>query len=309
MNADKGLRGHAWSDRGYWSFGPHARIRLSPRLMTLLVEMCEQAEQKGSAQCSSASLKKAKRGAHSPTDVDLPSLLAPIVVGSLVVATILTACGPSIDPAAKADVDARIAKLADQAITIPAPQPGTVAPMPLATGQWAQYRVRLKDGEQLLRTTKILEKEGNAFWYEVVEDTYRGRTVERILVSFGDETQHPHVELLALKSKDAKGRIGQVSRRQLALPIVTYDTYRAQFTAFIAPWPPRPEGPTVVPAGRFEGCSHETSAIKLRRHERVIESWWHPAVPLSGFVRLQDSSGAVENELVAYGTTGARSEF
>jgi hypothetical protein len=225
-----------------------------------------------------------------------------------VVAT-LVGCGSSIDTAAKADVDARIANIADQAITIPAPQPDTVPPMPLATGQWAQYRVRLKDGEQLLRTTKILEKEGNAFWYEVVEDTYRGRTVERILASFGNDRQHPHVELLALKRKDSKGRIEQVPRRQLALPTVTYDTYRAQLTTFIAPWPPRPQSPTVVPAGRFEGCSHETSTIKLRRHERVIESWWHPAVPLSGFVRLQDSSGAVDNELVAYGTSGARSDF
>ena len=156
---------------------------------------------------------------------------------------------------------------------------------------------------------KILEKEGDAFWYEVVEDTYRGRTVERLLVSFGNDRQHPHVEFLALKRKDSEGRIEQVSRRVLSLPIVTYDTYRSQLTTFIAPWPPRPQGPTVVPAGRFEGCSYETSTIKLRRHERVIESWWHPAVPLSGFVRLQDSSGAVDNELVAYGTSGARSDF
>jgi hypothetical protein len=223
---------------------------------------------------------------------------------------VLTGCGPSIDSAAKADVDARIAKIADQPTTIPAPQPGTVAPMPLATGQWAQYRVKLKDGEQELRTVKILEKEGDAFWYEVVEDTYHGRTVERLLVSFGNDKEHPHVELLALKRKDPEGHIMQVPRRTLSLPTVTYDTYRSQLATFIAPWPPSsPQGSTVVPAGRFEGCRYDTSTFKTRRQERVIESWWHPAVPLSGFVRLQDSSGSIANELVAYGTSGARSDF
>ncbi len=277
--------------------------------MALFVEMSEQGEQQASARLSPPNRKKPERGVPAPTDVGSPPPLAPAVVGSFLVAAILTACGPSIDAAAKADVDARIAKIGDQAITIPAPQPGTVGPMPLATGQWAQYRLRLRDGEQELRTVKILEKEGDDFWYEVVEETYQGRTVVRLLVSFGNDRHHPHVDLLALKRRDPKGRIEQVSRRELSLPIVTYDTYRSQLTAFVAPWPRLPQGTVVVPAGRFEGCNHETSTITLRRHEQVIETWWHPAVPLSGFVRLQDSSGAVDNDLVAYGTSGARSDF
>ena len=229
-----------------------------------------------------------------------------LVIGSLTV--LLTGCA-SIDPAAKADVDARIANLAARSTTVAAPPAGALAPMPLATGQWAQYKMTLKDGHKELRTQKILGQRGGAFWYEVVEDTYQGRTVEQLLFAFGNDRDHPHVELLALRRKEPSGRVAQVSARQLSLPLVTYDYYRAKAASLVASWPPLAQEPIVVPAGRFEGCYHSHEETHGFGHDAgVTDSWRHPSVPLSGLVRLENNRGLV-NELVAYGTSGAQSDF
>jgi hypothetical protein len=232
-----------------------------------------------------------------------------LLLGSLTVAVLGTACGSSIDPAAKADVDARIASLQTHSITIASAPAGALAPMPLAAGQWVQYKMTLSNGQAKLLTEKILKQQGNAFWYEVVHDTYQGRTVEQLLVAFGNDRYHPHVELLALRKKDPQGRVVEVPARQLSLPLVTYDTYRAKVAQLVAPWPPLPREPTVVSAGRFEGCYRGHSESRVgQRDDFVTDSWRHPSVPLSGLVRLQDNHAFV-SELVAYGTSDAQSDF
>jgi hypothetical protein len=64
-----------------------------------------------------------------------------------------------------------------------------------------------------------------------------------------------------------------------------------------------------VPAGRFEGCYHSHEEIHGFGHGAwVTDSWRHPSVPLSGLVRVRNNHGLL-NELVAYGTSGARSDF
>ena len=60
--------------------------------------------------------------------ITVPSLLA------VATAVALSACGPSIDPAAKADVDRRMAALQASSNAVPAPPPGMFAPMALAVG-------------------------------------------------------------------------------------------------------------------------------------------------------------------------------
>lgn len=232
-----------------------------------------------------------------------------LVCGALNAAVVLAGCSPSIDPAAKADVDARIANLPVQSVTIAAPPAGALAPMPLAAGQWAQYRLRLQDGQQELKTVKIIKQEGNAFWYEVVDDTYQGRTIEQLKFTFGNDINHPRVELLALRRKEPSGRVEQAGASDLAWPLVTYNDYREGVAALVAPWPQQPQAPTVVQAGRFDGCyyNHEVTP-RTGRDPWVTDSWWHPSVPISGMVRLQNNQGLVK-ELVAYGSSGARSDF
>ena len=59
------------------------------------------------------------------------------LLASLALAATLTlgACAPSIDAAAKADIDRRVATLSSSGAAIPAPSSAT--PMPMAVGQWA----------------------------------------------------------------------------------------------------------------------------------------------------------------------------
>jgi hypothetical protein len=224
-------------------------------------------------------------------------------LGLLSIVAPLAGCASSVDPAARSDAAAR------KAATIAAPPAGALAPMPLAAGQWVRHRMTLPNGQQALRTQKILEQRGDAFRYEVVSDTDQGRTVEQLLVTFGSDRRHPRVELLGLRRKDPKGRVVEMSARELSRPLVTNDDYRAMAASLVAPWPPTVQEPAVVPAGRFEGCYRIRRATNFgRRDERVTDSWRHPSVPLSGLVRMQDNHSFV-SELVAYGTAGARSDF
>lgn len=230
-----------------------------------------------------------------------------LVLAAVTVAVLPTGCASSIDPAAKADLDARIANLRARSITIAAPPEGALGPMPLAAGQWVQYKMTLSNGQPKLLTQKILKQQGDAFWIELVHDTYQGKTVQQMLVAFGNDGK---AELRTLRTKDPRGRIGMVSGRQLSWPLVTYDDYRGTAASLVARWPSGVEDTAVVPAGQFEGCSRHRSVFHMgwRNEDLITSTWRHPSVPLSGVVRWEDSLGFV-SELVNYGTTGAQKEF
>jgi hypothetical protein len=232
-----------------------------------------------------------------------PSLLP------FVIALALAACGPTIDPAAKADLDARIAKLRDASITIPAPKAGAFTSMPSAPGQWARYRMTLQDGEPKLLTQKVIGEEGGALWYEMVHETYEGRTVEQFLVAAGNGP----LELRAVRTKDAKGRVTTLSQAALWAAknqMGPTDIYWMDAVAVSRShqWRDLPQASTTVPAGLFEGCYRSHTMIKGSRHPWAQDAWSHPDVPLGGLVRKQDDRGFVV-ELVAYGMTGAHSDF
>ena len=104
----------------------------------------------------------------------------------------LAACGPSIDPAAKADIDRRVGAL--QAGTAAVPAPTVFEPMPLAAGQWSQYKMVDDKGQPSFLTYKIVGEEGGAYWLEMVHETYSGRMVQKMLVAFGSRTDPGQIE-------------------------------------------------------------------------------------------------------------------
>src|SRR5204862_6393145 len=107
----------------------------------------------------------------------VPSLL-------LVTAAVsLCACGPSIDPAAKADVDRRVATLQPGGNAVGAPAPGSFAPMAFAVGQWTQYKMTNDKDEPSFLTYKIIGQDWGAVWLEMVHDTYYGRTMQQMVVA------------------------------------------------------------------------------------------------------------------------------
>src|SRR3954454_7431297 len=91
-------------------------------------------------------------------------------------------CGPSIDPAAKADIDRRVSVLQAGSNAVPAPAPGMFAPLPFAVGQWTQYKMTNDKNEPSFLTYKIVGQDGDAVWLEVVNETYAGKTIQKMLV-------------------------------------------------------------------------------------------------------------------------------
>ena len=233
----------------------------------------------------------------------MKTVLSLFAVGAAVV---LSACGPSIDPAAKADIDRRVSALQPGASAVPAPAPGVFAPMPFAVGQWTQYKTTNDKGEPGFLTYKIIGQEGDAVWLEVVHESYTGRTIQKMLVAFGNRMDPNTVEIRAVSTKDAKGRV-----QEMPPPVISMmqSTYRGAVSMLIISWQGLPQESASVPAGKFDGCFKARTDAQWGPWRSVADSWSHPAVPLSGAVRSQGVDHPFTMELAAFGTSGAVSEF
>jgi hypothetical protein len=226
--------------------------------------------------------------------------------GAVAVAVSSVACGPSIDPAAKADIDKRVSVLQAGTNAVPAPAPGMFAPMPFAVGQWTQYKLTNDKGEPSFLTYKVTGQDGNAVWLEIVNETYSGRTVQKMLVAFGNRMDPGQVEIRAVSTKDAKGNV-----QEMPPPVISLmqSTYRGVLSTMIINWQGLPQESATVPAGRFDGCYKARTDAQWGPWRSVADSWSHPAVPLSGAVRSQGVDHPFTMELAAFGTSGATSEF
>jgi hypothetical protein len=226
-----------------------------------------------------------------------------LIVGVMACVAFATGCGPSVDPAAKADIDGRLAKL--QAPTASFPAPNGFVPMPLAVGQWTQHKT-VNDGQPSFMTYKIVGEEGGAFWVEMVSESYAGRTIQKMLIAFGNRMDPAQVEIRAVKMKDTKGRVTEQPKEMMPL---LQSLYKKAATSLLINWQGLPQEAATVPAGRFDGCFHVRSAASFGPWSAVSDGWAHPAVPISGLVRSQGVDKPITMELVAFGLTGAQSEL
>src|SRR3569623_1480011 len=120
----------------------------------------------------------------------------------------LTGCGPSIDAAAKADIDGRAAALLASGASFPAPS-GFV-PMPLAAGQWTQHKLVNEKGEPSFITYKVLRQDGDAFEIEPVHESYTGKKMQQMVAAFGSRMDPSQLQIRAFKRKDATGRVNEL---------------------------------------------------------------------------------------------------
>ena len=233
-----------------------------------------------------------------------PSLF--VITVAVAMALSSAACGPSIDPAAKADIDRRVSVLQAGSNAVPAPAPGMFAPMPFAVGQWTQYKMTNDKNEPSFVTYKVIGQDGNAVWLEIVNESYTGRTMQKMLVAFGDRMDPNQVEIRAVSTKDAKGNV-----QEMPPPVISMmqSTFRGVISTMIINWQGLPQEAASVPAGRFDGCFKARTDAQWGPWRSVADSWSHPAVPLSGAVRSQGVDHPFTMELAAFGTSGAVSEF
>jgi hypothetical protein len=219
-------------------------------------------------------------------------------------ATVTAGCGPSINPAAKADIDGRIAALRPPTATVPAPT--VFVPMALVPGQWTRHKMVDDKGQPSFLTYKVLGEEAGALLLETVNESYSGQTMQQMLVAFGNRTDPGQIEIRAIKMKDANGRVTEVPAPAIAM---MQSLYRRAVAMLVVNWQGQPQETAAVPAGQFAGCYRTRTDAQWAGFHSVSDSWSHPAVPISGIVKSQGVDKPFTMELTAYGLTGATSQF
>ena len=249
------------------------------------------------------------RSARNPSSATMrvmrtrPRSVTPILGVLLAVAPTLGACGPSIDPALKSDIDRRIASLGRPAQTFQAPS--GFLPMALQAGQWTQHKM-VHDGEPSFMTHKVVGQVGDAFWIETVHESYSGRTVTKILLAIPNRMDPASMEIRGVVMKDRKGRVNTMEGPMLSM---MQGMYRGFVANLVVSWQGQPQEDAAVPAGTFAGCYKMRSDAQWGPWKAASTSWAHPAVPLSGMVRSEGIDRPSTMELVAFGLSGAVSEL
>lgn len=218
----------------------------------------------------------------------------------------LSGCGPSIDAASKADIDRQIAAMQAPAASFPAPSAGDFRPMPLAPGQWAKFKIVNDEGEPSFYTYKVLGEEGGAFWVEVAMDSYQGKNLQKMLVFFGSRTDPKELEIRAVVTKDIKGNVIELPRDMMPM---MQGLYKSAVASLVLSWQGLPQESASAPAGSFNGCYKTRSKAQWGPWKSEADSWSHTAVPINGLVKSRGVDKKFDMDLVAYGLTGAASEF
>ena len=219
-------------------------------------------------------------------------------------ALLAMACGPSIAPAAKADIDQRIAKLAPGGQGFSAP--AVFTPRPLVVGQWTQHKTVSEKGQPSFMTYKIVGEEGGAYWIEVLNENYTGKTVTKMLLFLGDRVNPATMEVRAVKMKDKNGRVSELTGPMLQM---MKSMWQGSVNMLAVAWQGLPQEDVEVVAGRFSGCFKARTDASYGPWHAASLSWSHPAVPISGLVRSQGIDHPNTMELVAFGESGATSEI
>jgi hypothetical protein len=222
----------------------------------------------------------------------------------LLLALALGGCGPSIDPAAKADIDGRMSALQGAGAVVPAP--ATFEPLPLAAGQWSQYKMVDDKGNPSFLTYKVLGEEGGAYWIETLHESYFGRTAQKMLIAFASRTDPSQMEIRAVVTLDKRGNVNPMPPAMMPL---LQSSFRSALAALVINWQGLPQEPAAVPAGHFDGCFRARTEAQWGPYRSTADSWRHPAVPVSGLVRSQGLDHPFTMELVAFGMTGATADF
>jgi hypothetical protein len=208
-------------------------------------------------------------------------------------------CGGSVDRAAKADVDRRIAAIRPPSNTVPFS--GSPAPMPLSSGQWALYKLTKRGAAPSFVMYRILGKEAGAFWWEVESVGYTGRGGMRVLMTVGRPTDSRLLQIDEIRALMVRGKDGRmVTPAPSVLPVVQR-TFAPAFSALVTDWKGLPQEAVNVPAGKFEGCFRRRSVTDWGGVHGVSDTWSQPAVPIFGIVSSRAIDEAYDMALVGFG--------
>ena len=214
------------------------------------------------------------------------------------------ACGPTVDRAAKADLDRHLASVTASEQTYPPSE--SFLPMAFAVGQWTRHKLVDDKGQPAFMTYKVVGQEADAFWMEIVTEQYAGRTMMKMLLAIPDRTNPSSIDVRALSIKDKNGHVTTLDGAMLSF---LKSTYQGALSTLVLSWQGLPQEDASVPAGTFAGCFRARTDASWGPYHTANTSWSHAAVPLSGLVKSQGIDKPTSMELVDFGLTGAVSEF
>ncbi len=236
--------------------------------------------------------------------LETPLRLALLTTAFISAGALLPACGPSIDAAAKSDIDQRVAALGAPRQVFSAP--GGFDPMPFAAGQWTRHKLVDDKGQPSFMPYKVLAQEGDAFWVEIVTEQYTGRTMMKMLLAIPNRADPRSIDIRALSIKDKNGRVTNLDGPMLSLMC---GSYQSALSTLVMSWQGLPPEDAAVPAGTFAGCYRARTDATWGPWHTATASWSHTAVPVSGLVKSQGIDKPTSMQLVDFGLTGAVSEF
>jgi hypothetical protein len=236
----------------------------------------------------------------------LPSTLS--LSATLAVAVALlsaSACGPQIDPAAKADLDRKLAQIQTSEQTYSPSE--SYSPMAFFVGQWTEHRITDDKGHKSLVTNKLVGQEDGAYWLEVINESAQGREAARMLIAMqaGRDPSGMVIRTLLVR----KG-----SDQPTAVDPMTGDPkirarYRAALDLLAVPGEGDEKDDVRVPGGHFIGCYRIETQGAWGPLQTPTDLCTHPSVPLSGVVRAVSATTPGLVELIDFGVTGAESVF
>jgi len=224
----------------------------------------------------------------------------PVVLLSL----LSLACGPSIDAAAKADIDRRVAAMAPSGQPFAAPT--GIVPKPVAQGQWTLHKLTNEKGEVSLLTYKIVGEDAGAFWIEVANESYYGKTVTKLLLALGDRQNPSTMEIRAVKLMDKHGKVTEIQGPMIQL---MKSVWQSSVNMLAASWQNLPQESVDVVAGNFVLCFKARTEASWGVWHAASTTWMHPVVPISGLVKSVGIDKPSTMELVGFGDEGAKSEI
>jgi hypothetical protein len=230
----------------------------------------------------------------------------PLVALAVVLLLALPACGPSVDPAAKADLDRRLGELPTSPETYPPSD--SYMPMAFQAGQWTRHRVTgggEKATPQLL-TYNLVGQDGGGYWLETVTESYYGREVAKMHVFMLGGRDPSAMEIRALRVKKNSGAPTDVD---LSTDEAARAKYRHVLDLLAVSFEGQQKDDARVPGGHFIGCWRTRTPAPWGPWQSPSTLCAHPSVPLSGVVVAEPASGGPRLELVAFGSGGLESEL
>jgi len=221
----------------------------------------------------------------------------------LLLALSLAACATGLDPAAKEDIDRRVKALGPPSQTFTAASP---TPLALVVGQWTQHEMIDDQGRPSFLTTKLVGEDLGSYWVEVVEETYSGRRITKLLIYFGDRSSPAALDVRAIKSRVGTGPIKEATGEELRS---SKSDWAGILSMLAANWQGQPQEEARAPAGIFAGAYKRETEESWGPLLAKSTVWSHPAVPLSGVVKSEGKDRRGSLLLIAFGEKGALTEL